>query len=85
MLTVAYIALYSAYCILGARAIPATRGATNICDIQPLGEGQDDTDQVKPTLPFPPWLTSYQVEAAIAQCGHYGTTVFAPGEYNITR
>ncbi|KAF9813404.1 hypothetical protein IEO21_05638 [Rhodonia placenta] len=70
MLTVAYIALYSAYCILGARAIPATRGATNICDIQPLGDGQDDTDQV---------------EAAIAQCGHYGTTVFAPGEYNITR
>ncbi|OSX58334.1 glycoside hydrolase family 28 protein [Postia placenta MAD-698-R-SB12] len=44
--------------------------SANVCSLQPLGSGFDDTDQV---------------EAAIAQCGHYGTTVFAPGEYNITR
>ncbi|KIY49723.1 pectin lyase-like protein [Fistulina hepatica ATCC 64428] len=40
------------------------------CVIKPLGYGRDDTNQV---------------EAAIAKCGHYGTTVFQPGSYNITR
>ncbi|KAI0074347.1 pectin lyase-like protein [Panus rudis PR-1116 ss-1] len=40
------------------------------CTVRPLGHGRDDTDQV---------------EAAIARCGQHGTTVFAPGEYNITR
>jgi len=44
--------------------------STNVCTLQPLGEGLDDTDQI---------------EAAISQCGHYGTTTFAPGEYNVTR
>ncbi|KAH9926356.1 pectin lyase fold/virulence factor [Amylocystis lapponica] len=40
------------------------------CRLRPLGEGADDTDQV---------------EAAIARCGHYGTTIFKKGNYNITR
>ncbi|KAJ3490615.1 hypothetical protein NLI96_g1306 [Meripilus lineatus] len=40
------------------------------CTLRPLGHGRDDTDQV---------------EAAIAKCGHFGHTIFAPGEYNITR
>ncbi|KAH9926341.1 pectin lyase fold/virulence factor [Amylocystis lapponica] len=39
------------------------------CILRPLGPGQDDTDQV---------------DAAIARCGHYGTTVFESGQYNIT-
>ncbi|KAI0750515.1 pectin lyase-like protein [Fomes fomentarius] len=43
---------------------------SKFCSVRPLGHGRDDTDQV---------------EAAIARCGHYGTTVFAPGQYNITR
>jgi len=47
-----------------------SRATGNVCNIQPLGDGFDDTDQI---------------EAAIARCGHYGTTVFAPGEYNVTR
>ncbi|GBE83488.1 Putative galacturan 1,4-alpha-galacturonidase [Sparassis crispa] len=40
------------------------------CSLSPLGAGQDDTDQI---------------EAAIKKCGHGCNTVFAPGEYNITR
>ncbi|KAI0943021.1 hypothetical protein AcV7_002279 [Taiwanofungus camphoratus] len=44
--------------------------SNNNCTLAPLGAGQDDTDQI---------------EAAIAKCGHYGTTVFTPGEYNVTR
>ncbi|KAF5361505.1 hypothetical protein D9758_006142 [Tetrapyrgos nigripes] len=40
------------------------------CVVSPLGNGMDDTDQV---------------EAAINQCGHFGTTTFQPGTYNITR
>ncbi|EPS96378.1 hypothetical protein FOMPIDRAFT_53762 [Fomitopsis schrenkii] len=40
------------------------------CTLEPLGSGQDDTNQI---------------EAAITLCGHYGTTTFAPGEYNVTR
>ncbi|KAI0773033.1 pectin lyase-like protein [Trametes elegans] len=42
----------------------------NTCRLSPLGKGQDDTDQV---------------EAAITKCGHGGRTVFASGQYNITR
>ncbi|RPD53865.1 pectin lyase-like protein [Lentinus tigrinus ALCF2SS1-7] len=48
----------------------ARGSTTNVCTVAPLGPGKDDTDQV---------------EAAIARCGHFGTTVFASGEYNITR
>ncbi|RPD53866.1 pectin lyase-like protein [Lentinus tigrinus ALCF2SS1-7] len=40
------------------------------CTLKPLGAGRDDTDQI---------------EAAIAKCGHYGMTVFEPGQYNVTR
>ena len=28
---------------------------------------------------------SDQIETAIAECGHDGTTIFESGEYNITR
>ncbi|KAH9934179.1 pectin lyase fold/virulence factor [Fomitopsis serialis] len=38
--------------------------------IHPLGEGQDDTDQI---------------EAAVARCDHYGTTVISEGVHNVTR
>ncbi|PPR03372.1 hypothetical protein CVT24_012497 [Panaeolus cyanescens] len=40
------------------------------CTLRPLGPGQDDTTQI---------------EKAISECGHYGTTVFESGNYNITR
>ncbi|CAL1709758.1 unnamed protein product [Somion occarium] len=40
------------------------------CHLRPLGHGRDDTDQV---------------ETAIARCGRFGHTVFAEGQYNITR
>ncbi|KAF9045506.1 pectin lyase fold/virulence factor [Panaeolus papilionaceus] len=40
------------------------------CTLRPLGLGQDDTTQI---------------EKAIADCGHFGTTVFESGNYNITR
>ncbi|TBU44150.1 pectin lyase fold/virulence factor [Dichomitus squalens] len=57
-----------------AAAVVATAHASaafpKICTLRPLGAGRDDTDQV---------------EAAIARCGHFGTTIFEPGEYNITR
>ncbi|KAI0824306.1 pectin lyase-like protein [Trametes gibbosa] len=55
------------------RAVAVTAAATTaekVCTLRPLGGGRDDTDQV---------------EAAIAKCGHFGRTVFAPGQYNITR
>lgn len=41
-----------------------------LCTVKPLGEGIDDTDQV---------------EKAIGNCGHDGTTVFEIGSFNITR
>ncbi|KAM5545501.1 hypothetical protein V8D89_000539 [Ganoderma adspersum] len=51
-------------------AVEEGKGPSKVCTLRPLGEGRDDTDQV---------------EAAIAKCGHFGTTIFGPGEYNITR
>ncbi|EIW52205.1 pectin lyase-like protein [Trametes versicolor FP-101664 SS1] len=51
-------------------ASAAAASKEKVCSLRPLGHGRDDTDQV---------------EAAIAKCGHFGTTVFAPGQYNITR
>ena len=59
------------------------------CSLKPLGHGKSDVSQVNFLR-----LLSYdrcstrshaQIEAAIAECGHGGITVFAPGEYNITR
>ncbi|KAF9451094.1 glycoside hydrolase family 28 protein [Macrolepiota fuliginosa MF-IS2] len=47
-----------------------TAAEEKTCTLHPLGPGVDDTDQV---------------EAAIAACGHNGTTVFGEGSYNITR
>ncbi|OBZ76809.1 putative galacturan 1,4-alpha-galacturonidase A [Grifola frondosa] len=44
--------------------------SSKTCTIKPLGQGIDDTSQI---------------EAAITECGHFGTTVFEPGEYNVTR
>ncbi|KAI0656169.1 pectin lyase-like protein [Cubamyces menziesii] len=52
------------------KAAVAQDRALKTCTLRPLGHGKDDTDQV---------------EAAIARCGHFGTTVFGPGQYNITR
>jgi hypothetical protein len=43
---------------------------SKVCNVKPLGHGRDDTSQV---------------QAAIDKCGHFGTTAFAPGVYNITR
>ncbi|KAJ3716650.1 pectin lyase-like protein [Lentinula raphanica] len=40
------------------------------CTVSPLGDGQDDTDQVL---------------AAISQCGTNGTITFTEGSFNITR
>ncbi|PPR03386.1 hypothetical protein CVT24_012511 [Panaeolus cyanescens] len=40
------------------------------CTLRPLGAGKDDTTQI---------------ENAISECGHFGTTVFEPGVYNVTR
>ncbi|TFK31837.1 pectin lyase fold/virulence factor [Crucibulum laeve] len=40
------------------------------CSVRPLGKGRDDTTQV---------------EAAIATCGQFGSTVFEEGTFNITR
>ncbi|KAM5545507.1 hypothetical protein V8D89_000545 [Ganoderma adspersum] len=55
-----------------ASVTPVEAGSegNKLCTLRPLGGGRDDTDQV---------------EAAIAKCGHFGTTIFQPGEYNITR
>ncbi|KAI0628254.1 pectin lyase-like protein [Trametes polyzona] len=55
---------------LVSSTIAAAAEAENVCTLRPLGPGKDDT---------------HQVEAAIARCGHYGRTVFGPGQYNITR
>lgn len=48
----------------------ANPSRTKTCTVRPLGHGRDDTDQV---------------EAAIARCGHFGSTILEAGEYNITR
>ncbi|KXN89717.1 Putative galacturan 1,4-alpha-galacturonidase A [Leucoagaricus sp. SymC.cos] len=40
------------------------------CTLKPLGNGQDDTDQI---------------EKAIAKCGHFGNTIFEAGSFNVTR
>ncbi|KAI0752844.1 pectin lyase-like protein [Daedaleopsis nitida] len=48
----------------------ARSAAAKTCTLKPLGHGKSDVSQI---------------EAAIAQCGHGGTTVFEPGEYNITK
>ena len=67
-------------------------GAGNNCTVQaPLGAGLDDTDQVRVSnlVERGQCLTdashSLQIEAAIARCGHYGTTTINEGVYNITR
>ncbi|KAH9850890.1 pectin lyase-like protein [Lenzites betulinus] len=57
-------------CSWAACANAAATSTEKVCTLRPLGHGRDDTDQV---------------EAAIAKCGHFGRTVFAPGQYNITR
>ncbi|RDX42411.1 pectin lyase-like protein [Lentinus brumalis] len=62
-------ALHGVFALLLLGAVSG-HAAAKTCNVAPLGHGKDDTDQV---------------EAAIARCGHFGTTVFAPGEYNITR
>ncbi|KJA25253.1 glycoside hydrolase family 28 protein [Hypholoma sublateritium FD-334 SS-4] len=64
-----FCALLSLTPALGA-TLPGGSHSQNNCELRPLGPGRDDTDQV---------------EAAIAKCGHFGTTTFAEGSYNITR
>ncbi|KAI0672245.1 pectin lyase-like protein [Trametes maxima] len=51
-------------------AFSVAQSLAKTCTLKPLGHGKSDVSQI---------------EAAIAACGHYGTTIFAPGEYNITR
>lgn len=78
--------LHAVFALLLLGAVSG-HAAAKTCNVAPLGHGKDDTDQVCPSL----WDVcgyaecQWQVEAAIARCGHFGTTVFAPGEYNITR
>ncbi|KAK7443469.1 hypothetical protein VKT23_015643 [Stygiomarasmius scandens] len=65
--------LAQSFCFLNLllpRVLSASLTSADECVVSPLGDGMDDTDQV---------------EAAIAQCGHFGTTTFQPGTYNITR
>ncbi|KAF9521779.1 pectin lyase-like protein [Crepidotus variabilis] len=62
--------LPSVLATLGALAQLAAAAGRKACNLRPLGGGKDDTTQV---------------EAAIASCGQYGTTVFDQGSYNITR
>ncbi|OSD00485.1 glycoside hydrolase family 28 protein [Trametes coccinea BRFM310] len=45
-------------------------GLTRTCTLRPVGHGKSDNSQI---------------DAAIAACGHHGTTVFEPGTYNITK
>ena len=62
--------------------------AGNTCTVQgPLGAGLDDTDQVRVDVPWTVVAAHgrVQIEAAIARCGHYGTTTINAGVYNITR
>ncbi|THH00268.1 hypothetical protein EW026_g2237 [Hermanssonia centrifuga] len=58
------------YIATGLLGAFASKMRPTTCTVRPLGAGKDDTSQV---------------ETAIARCGHYGTTVLGPGEYNITR
>ncbi|KAF5337916.1 hypothetical protein D9758_013112 [Tetrapyrgos nigripes] len=58
------------FLLAGILGLSQVIAASRDCVVRPLGQGKDDTDQV---------------EAAIAQCGHSGTTTFQPGTYNITR
>ncbi|KAI8989076.1 pectin lyase fold/virulence factor [Trametes punicea] len=46
------------------------QGLAKTCTLKPLGNGKSD---------------NAQIEEALATCGHGGTTVFEPGDYNITR
>ncbi|KAG7451524.1 pectin lyase-like protein [Guyanagaster necrorhizus] len=50
--------------------LAASPSVAKKCEISPLGEGLDDTEQV---------------ETAIEECGRHGWTVLNPGLYNITR
>ncbi|KAF8878075.1 pectin lyase-like protein [Infundibulicybe gibba] len=51
-------------------AAQITPNPAKVCSLRPLGPGRDDTDQV---------------EKAISDCGHFGTTTFETGMFNITR
>ncbi|KZT00729.1 glycoside hydrolase family 28 protein [Laetiporus sulphureus 93-53] len=70
MLRVLWPGLLVSLLILTAIATKVSRGRNSTCILEPLGDGQDDTDQI---------------EAAIMECGQYGSTIFAPGVYNVTR
>ena len=80
------LALFVGLCAAHALAVGKT------CTLKPSGHNKSDVSQVG-TQPV-----SYrnrrgrcqltvlaQIEAAISECGHGGTTVFLPGVYNITR
>ncbi|KAH9903340.1 pectin lyase fold/virulence factor [Cubamyces lactineus] len=51
-------------------AILVVQASAKTCTLKPLGHGKSDVSQI---------------EAALAACGHGGTTVFEAGDYNITR
>ncbi|KAI0750513.1 pectin lyase fold/virulence factor [Fomes fomentarius] len=69
---VALISTAAVWSATSASSVGAGHGHSpaKLCYLRPFGEGLDDTDQI---------------EAAIARCGHGGTTVFGPGQYNVTR
>ncbi|KAF8186344.1 pectin lyase fold/virulence factor [Pholiota molesta] len=71
MITLPLLSVIFALISLSSALVPNVHSRDEkTCYLRPLGPGRDDTDQVV---------------AAIAKCGHFGTTTFAPGSYNITR
>lgn len=79
------LALFVGLCAAHARAIGKT------CTLKPLGHNQSDVSQVRVPMSWMYYVADIdrelfvQIEAAISDCGHGGTTVFEPGVYNITR
>ncbi|KAF8153063.1 pectin lyase fold/virulence factor [Crassisporium funariophilum] len=67
-----HLRLYSIVSILLSVLVQSEFGQSqspSTCRLRPLGPGLDDTTQA----------------TAIARCGHFGTTTFEAGSYNITR
>ncbi|KAI0634338.1 pectin lyase fold/virulence factor [Trametes polyzona] len=56
--------------LLLINAFSIVGGLAKTCTVRPLGHGKSDVSQI---------------EAAMAECGHHGTTIIEAGEYNITR
>jgi hypothetical protein len=68
-----------------ASNVGSSQGDT--CQLTSLGPGKDDTDNVGSIVLDTVDLMDYgeKVLAAISHCGVGGTTIFSPGNFNITR